>query len=55
MVMFGEFMKKVCPILKKDWLKIFEDFYKNEILNRCVNGTYLCLIPKKLEGPIIRL
>lgn len=34
-------------MLKNDWMKLFDEFFGSGILNKNVNETYLCLIPKK--------
>ena len=49
--MTGEFYKKSWNILKSDLVivRMFQDFFKNGIINRRCNETYVCLIPKKKE------
>jgi hypothetical protein len=42
----AEFFKKSWNILKEDIKGVFNDFFKNGIINASVNETYICLIPK---------
>lgn len=48
--MTSEFYKEAWNILKSDLLRVFQDFFKNEIINLCTYETYICLIPKKLQA-----
>lgn len=45
--MTGGFNKKSWNILKSDLVRVFQDFFKNGIIIRRGNNTYVCLIPKK--------
>ena len=47
--MTGEFYKKSWNILKSDLVRVFQDFFKNGVINIC-SETYICLIPKKKEA-----
>lgn len=47
MVIRENFGKRFWNIVKDDISKVFHDFFKRGILNRCVIGTYICLVPKK--------
>ncbi|KAK9154956.1 hypothetical protein Sjap_002436 [Stephania japonica] len=40
------FMKKCWGVLKQDVMAFFEDFHRNGVVNKKVNETYICLIPK---------
>ena len=31
-------------------MKFFKEFYENGVVNKCVNETYICLIPKKANS-----
>lgn len=45
-----EFYKKGWNILKSDLVRVFQEFFKNGIVNLRTNETYICLIPKKLQA-----
>ena len=40
---------KTVEHLKSDLVRVFQDFFKNGIINRRCNKTYVSLIPKKKE------
>ena len=35
--------------IKKDMVKVFQEFAQNGFINRLTNETFICLIPKKSE------
>lgn len=42
--------KKSWNIIKEDLRKVFQDFFKNSIINASINETYIYLIPKKVDA-----
>lgn len=44
----AEFLKKSWNIIKSDILVLFQDFFKNGIINSALNETYISLIPEKV-------
>lgn len=49
MVIRENFRKRFWNIVKDDNPKVSHDFFEIGILNHCVNETYICLVPRKLE------
>ncbi|KAK9133053.1 hypothetical protein Scep_012581 [Stephania cephalantha] len=45
-----EFIKRSWGIIKTDILKVFEDFYRNGVINGITNETLICLIPMKHQA-----
>ena len=41
-------------VVKKELMKVFQEFYDTRIINGAVNETYNCLIPKKTNSSKIR-
>ena len=37
-------------VVKKDLMKVFQEFYDTGIINGTVNETYICLLPKKTNS-----
>lgn len=44
------FFQSCSNVLKFDLLKVFDDFYENEVLCKSINSTFIALVrsPKKL-------
>ena len=42
-------------ILKRDIMKVFDEFYSSGIINEITNETYIRLIPKKLNSCRVRV
>lgn len=48
-----EFFKKAWNIIKSDIMMMFQDFFKNGIINKALNETYICRIPKKVGAKTV--
>jgi hypothetical protein len=42
----GLFMKKCWAIIKEDFYRLFNSFYENSSDLRCLNGSFITLVPK---------
>jgi hypothetical protein len=42
----GLFIKKCWPIIKRDFYAMFQAFYHCQINMRCLNGSFITLVPK---------
>lgn len=47
------FFKKCWDVVKNDFISEFNEFFDRGVINKCMNSTFLALIPKKegLIGP----
>lgn len=41
------FYQECWKIIKKDLIEVFEEFYERGTINKCMNETFLVLIPKE--------
>jgi len=46
MAVFHEFW----DVMRGDLMNFFKEFYENGVVNKCVNETYICLIPKRANS-----
>lgn len=51
--MTGEF-KSFWNILKLDLVEVFQEFFKDGIINKRTNETYICLIPMKKKASKVK-
>lgn len=48
MALISDFFKKCWPVIRKDFYDLCKLFFHHNICLRCINGTYITLIPKKI-------
>ena len=48
------FFLKCWEVVKEDVMKAFHNFYEQEVFERCLNATFITLIPKKKVAKELR-
>jgi hypothetical protein len=49
----GLFLKKCWSIVKEDFVKICHEFYSGEAKLQSINGSFITLVPKKINPEIV--